>query len=137
MDEGIGSWNPGMKPLVLSRRSQADCGSGGWGQSFSYDPFGNITKNVLSNHIGNSFQPTYSSATNQMTALPGFTPTYDSNGNVLNDSSHQYTPDAEGRPVTLDTVSLAFDALSRMVEQHSGSFYTEIVYAQPERSSHS
>jgi len=113
----------------LSRISQTDCGSGGWGQSFAYDPFGNITKNVLSGHTGNSFQPTYSSATNRMTALPGFTPTYDSNGNVLNDSSHQYAPDAEGRPVTLDTVSLTFDALNRMVEQHNGSSYTEIVYA--------
>src|SRR5260370_12646519 len=56
---------------------------------------------------------------------------YDSNGNVLNDSSHQYSPDAEGRPVTLDTVSLTFDALNRMVEQSNGGSYTEIVYAPP------
>jgi RHS repeat-associated protein len=112
----------------VSRIAQVDCGSGAWGQSFAYDPFGNITKNVLSGHTGNSFQPTYSSATNKMTALPGFTPTYDSNGNVLNDASHQYTPDAEGRPVTLDTVSLTFDALNRMVEQQTGSSYTQIAY---------
>src|SRR5260221_7772361 len=44
-------------------------------------------------------------------------------------SPHQYGPDAEGRPVTLDSVSLTFDALNRMVEQHSGSSYTEIAYA--------
>jgi hypothetical protein len=75
----------------LTRIAQMDCGNGGWGQSFGYDPFGNLTKNVLANHTGNSFQPTYSSTTNRMTLLPGnFTPTYDANGNVTNDSNHTY-----------------------------------------------
>ena len=32
----------------LSRLSQADCGSGKWGQSFSFDALGNISKSVLS-----------------------------------------------------------------------------------------
>ena len=31
--------------------------------------------------------------------------------------------------MTLDTVSLTFDALNRMVEQNSGGSYTEIAYA--------
>ena len=65
-----------------------------------------------------SFQPTYSPTTNRMTSLPGFTPSYDANGNVLNDSSHQYSWDAESRPVTIDGVGLTYDALGRMVEQN-------------------
>ena len=64
-----------------------------------------------------------------MTLLPGgFVPSYDANGNVLNDSSHQYTWDAEARPVSIDSVGLTYDALGRMVEQNRSSIYTELVY---------
>jgi RHS repeat-associated protein len=108
----------------LSRLVTGNCGSAA-SQTFSYDPFGNISKSGSPF----SFQPTYSNATNRMTSLPGnFTPTYDSNGNVLNDSAHQYTPDAENRPVTTDSVTVTYDALGRMVEQNRSSVYTQIVY---------
>jgi RHS repeat-associated protein len=113
----------------LSRIAQADCGTGGWGQSFAYDPFGNITKNVLAGHSGNSFQPTYSPSTNRFATLPGFTPTYDANGNVLTDGSHTYAWDADGNSISLDGVGLTFDALDRMVEQNRSGTYTEIVYS--------
>ena len=36
--------------------------------------------------------------------------------------------DAEGRSVTIDSTSLTYDALTRMVEQYNGSTYTEILY---------
>jgi len=108
----------------ISRLASGNCGSAA-SQTFSYDPFGNINKSGSPF----SFQPTYSYATNRMTLLPGnFTPTYDNNGNVLNDSAHQYTPDAENRPMTTDGVALTFDALGRMVEQNRSSVYTQIVY---------
>ncbi len=61
------------------------------------------------------------------TSLPGLS--YDSNGNLQNDSFHTYTWDAENRLTAVDTVGLTFDALGRMVEQARGSSYTEIVYA--------
>ncbi|HXL21323.1 MAG TPA: RHS repeat-associated core domain-containing protein [Candidatus Dormibacteraeota bacterium] len=65
-----------------------------------------------------------------MTLLPGnFTPTYDANGNVLNDSNHTYAWDADNNSVTVDAVGLAFDALDRMVEQNRSGAYTQIVYA--------
>ncbi len=32
----------------LARLSSTDCGSGNWGQGFTYDPFGNIGKSQLS-----------------------------------------------------------------------------------------
>jgi RHS repeat-associated protein len=106
----------------LSRIASANCGSV-WSQTFSYDAFGNINK---SGSI--SFVPTYSATTNQMTNIAGFTPTYDSNGNVTNDAGNSYAWDANGRPVTADSVGLTFDALGRMVEQNRGGTYTQIVY---------
>jgi RHS repeat-associated protein len=71
--------------------------------------------------------------TSRIASLPGFTPSYDSNGNVLNDSLDQYTWGTEGRPVTTtpfggSTVSLTSDALGRTVEYGSGSTYTQVVY---------
>jgi RHS repeat-associated protein len=99
-----------------------------WQQSFSYDPFGNISKSGSM-----SFQPTYTDANghtlNRYTSVPGCVVSYDANGNVLNDCLHTYTWNVEGRPVTADGVSLTFDALSRMVEQNRSGAFTQIVYA--------
>jgi RHS repeat-associated protein len=113
----------------LSRIAQADCATGGWGQSFAYDPFGNITKSVLTGHSGNSFQPTYNSATNRFSSIPGASVSYDANGNVLGDGSHTYAWDAYGNTISLDGIGLTFDALDRMVEQNRSGTYTEIVYS--------
>jgi RHS repeat-associated protein len=69
-----------------------------------------------------------------MSALGSFTPTYDSNGNLLNDNIHNYAWDAEGHAITVDAalsdaVSLTYDALGRMVEQNRSSTYTQIAYS--------
>jgi RHS repeat-associated protein len=75
-----------------------------------------------------SFQPTYSSLTNRFASLPGFTPVYDLNGNLLSDSAHTYTWTIDGRPATIDSVSITYDALGRMVEQARSGAYTQVVY---------
>jgi len=106
----------------LVRLASVNCGSV-WSQTFGFDPFGNLTK---SGSV--SFQPTYNTATNRMSSLPGFTPTYDANGNTTSDSLHTYAWDADGNSVTIDTVGLTFDALDRMVEQQNGSSCTQILY---------
>lgn len=114
----------------LARLQTANCGST-WGQSYSFDPFGNIDKSVLSGSTGNSWQPTYTHGTtntNQYFSLPGFTPTYDANGNLLTDSFHTYTWDAEGKMLSLDSTTLTYDALGRMVEQNQSGTYYQIVY---------
>ncbi|HKI12750.1 MAG TPA: RHS repeat-associated core domain-containing protein [Candidatus Acidoferrum sp.] len=121
----------------ITRLANANCGSAA-AQTFSYDPFSNIDKSGSPY----SFQPTYSPTTNRMTCFGGsgqnctggFVPTYDSNGNVTNDSFHAYTWDADGHPITVDAgqsdaVSLTYDALGRMVEQSRGSAYTQIAYS--------
>jgi RHS repeat-associated protein len=114
----------------LARISKVNCGVV-WGQSFTYDAYGNITKSVLSGSNGTSFQPTYAASppTNRIASLPGnFIPTYDANGNLTKDSFHQYAWDSEGRPVTIDAVTLTYDALNRLVEQSLSTQYTQTVY---------
>jgi RHS repeat-associated protein len=111
----------------LVRLASANCGAI-WGQTFGYDAFGNLTKSVIPGSAGYSFQPTYSSSTNRISSLPGFTPTYDANGNVLNDSSHSYSWDAFGRPLTIGSIGLTYDALGRQVEQNQSGTYRSVVY---------
>jgi RHS repeat-associated protein len=106
----------------LARIASVSCGTT-WSQTFSFDPFGNISK---SGSI--TFLPTYNLATNRFQTIPGGTPTYDANGNLTYDLSHNYSWDAEGKALTIDSVGLTYDALGRMVEQARGSSYTEIVY---------
>ena len=106
----------------LSRLTSAGCGSV-WSQSFTYDAFGNIKKSG-----SQSFQPTYSATTNQMTNTGAVTPTYDSNGNLTYDGLYNYTWDGEGNLATLNSNAETYDALNRRVEQYNGSAYTEIVY---------
>jgi RHS repeat-associated protein len=113
----------------ITRVTGSNCGSVA-AQTFSYDPFGNINKSGSPSQ----FQPSYSASTNRMTSIAGFTPTYDSNGNVTNDSFHNYTWDADGHAITVDAglsdaVNLTYDALGRMVEQQRGSAYTQIAYS--------
>jgi RHS repeat-associated protein len=97
-----------------------------WNQMFSYDPFGNITKTATA---GISFQPLYSTATNQFTSLPGVTPTYDATGNLTYDGAHHYGWDGFGKMATIDSASVTYDAFGRMVENNASGTYTQIVYS--------
>jgi RHS repeat-associated protein len=107
----------------LARLSAASCGSV-WAQTFSYDAFGNIGKSG-----SQSFMPTYSAATNQMTSIGSFTPSYDSNGNLRGDGPYNtYSWDGEGNLAALNGNAETYDALNRRVEQYNGTAYTEIVY---------
>jgi RHS repeat-associated protein len=113
----------------ITRVVSANCGVAA-AQTFTFDPFGNISKS--GSPYG--FNPVYSTSTNRMTALGSFTPTYDNNGNLTNDNIHNYAWDADGRAITVDAglsdaVSLTYDALGRMVEQNRGGTYTQIAYS--------
>lgn len=107
----------------LARIATANCGTAA-SQTFSYDPFGNISKSGSPF----TFQATYSAMTNRIAAIGTFTPSYDANGNVLSDSLHTYTWDADGNSITVDGVGLTFDALDRMVEQNRSGVHTQVVY---------
>jgi len=85
-----------------------------WAQTFSYDPFSNLTK---SGSI--SWMPGYDTSSNRYT-LAGTS--YDANGNLLNDTFHVYTWDAEGKPViatypiSSQTWTFIYDAFGHKVE---------------------
>jgi RHS repeat-associated protein len=88
------------------------------GLSWSYDRYGNrwsqnnTAGSVLSDTIS------YNTATNQATVNL----TYDDAGNVLNDSSHTYTYDAENRIATVNgAISYIYDAEGRRVGKSTGS----------------
>jgi RHS repeat-associated protein len=109
----------------LTRIASANCGSAA-AQTFSYDPFGNLSKSGSPY----SFLPIYSTSTNHMTSLGSFTPTYDNNGNLLNDGVHSYAWDASGHSTTLDGVSMTYDALDRLVEATwTNGYISQRVYA--------
>jgi RHS repeat-associated protein len=115
----------------LSRISQVNCGTI-WGQNFTYDPFGNIQKNKISGSGATSFTPTYQSSpsiTNRILQIGTQNPSYDANGNSLNDTFRTFTWDAENRPVTIGSVTLTYDALGRMVEQTVSGANSEVVYS--------
>jgi RHS repeat-associated protein len=105
----------------LSRLASVNCGSA-WAQTFSYDAFGNLTK-------GGSvaWVPGYSASTNRYT-LSGAS--YDSDGNVLNDTFNKYTWDAEGKPLSTaysegsgETYTFVYDAFGHKVEYSANGVY--------------
>jgi RHS repeat-associated protein len=97
-----------------------------WGQSFAFDPFGNITKNATA---GTTFAPSYNMSTNRYTSLPGCTPTYDGDGHLTNDCIHTYLWQGDGAVSKVDSVAFTYDALGRIVEQKNGTSYTEVLYS--------
>ena len=55
---------------------------------------------------------------------------YDANGNLTNDTFHTYTWGANWqKPVTIDSTSLTYDALGRVVEKGISGAYTQILYS--------
>jgi RHS repeat-associated protein len=115
----------------LARISQVNCGTI-WGQNFTYDPFGNITKNKIAGTGATSFTPTYQSSpsiTNRVSSVGGVSATYDANGNSLNDTFRTFTWDADSNPITIGSVSLTYDAFDRMVEQSVSGSNSQIVYS--------
>jgi len=112
----------------LVRIASAKCTGSLWGQTFAYDAFGNDSKTVPGGYTGISFLPTYSGSTNRFTSIPGMSVSYDANGNLTADGTHTYTWNADGRPVTVDSVNVTYDALSRPVEQARGASFIEFAY---------
>jgi RHS repeat-associated protein len=108
----------------LARTIGANCGSV-WGQTFSYDQYGNISKNGSS-----SWLPGYTASTNRYN-LAGTS--YDGNGNLLNDSIHAYGWNTDNRLTSIDTTLITYDALGRMVEVNTGGVFKEYVYLQDHR----
>lgn len=102
----------------LARIASANCGTA-WSQTFTPDPFGNVTK---SGSI--TFQPGFDRTKNWFLPVTGF----DNNGNLLSDVNHTYSYDAEDNLSAIDGTTLTYDAFDRMAEQYNGSTFTQVVY---------
>ena len=98
----------------LVRIANANCGTP-WAQTFTYDPFGNITK---SGSI--SWMPGYYGSSNHYTIG-----NYDGNGNVTSDTINTYFWSVYGTPATINSNSYSYDAFRRVVEANGT---TQIVY---------
>ena len=55
--------------------------------------------------------------------------THPPNGNVLNDNLHTFSWDVYGRPITIASVGVTYDAMGRAVEQNRSGVYKSLVYA--------
>ena len=135
-------FNPTLAPTTgyddLGRLMGMDCGSGNWGQDFSYDQYDNLTQTVISGRSGSTWNPGYSSSpsNNHVTGA-----TYDASGNMTNDGGmNVYGYDAynkllwtagSGTP-TCGTSGkcITYDAFGRMVEKSNAATWTEIWYTQ-------
>ena len=126
----------GMGYDDLGRLLNYDCGSGGWGQTFSYDQYDNLTKSVISGRSGITWNPGYNNSNNQL-SLGGTT--YDSDGDLTYDLVHHYawnefakmkSVDGSGTNCATGGECIVYDALGRAVEIDTGSTYTEIWYTQ-------
>jgi len=123
----------------LNRLTGVDCGSGQWGQTFSYDQYDNLTKTVITNRTGTTWNPGYSSSTNHYNCGGC---TADASGNVTNDSNHVFGWDGSGyNQLTWSATSgtpacgtsgncITYDAFGRIVETSNGASWTERWYNQ-------
>jgi len=112
------------------RLVEFDCGTGKWGQQYSYDVYDNLAKTVISGRTGTTWNPGYSPTTNGCNGC-----TYDSNGDVTGDGSAVYGWDefsklkwtaSSGSPTCGSSGRcLVYDAFGRPVEQSNGSTWTE------------
>lgn len=108
----------------LQRLASVNCSSA-WEQTFTYDPFGNITK-TANPGPGQGYLAGYSALTNRVNS--GVVATYDANGNQTQNTWAIFAWNAANQPVTVNGISATYDALGRMVETENGSAYAEYIY---------
>lgn len=106
----------------LNRLTSASSSDSSWSQSFSIDPWGNLKQSGTS-----AFVPNFGTD-NRMAPNQGYI--YDSDGNLLNDTFHTYTYDAEERMTTVDsTVGVyTYSADGTRSRKDISGDYTEYVY---------
>jgi RHS repeat-associated protein len=108
----------------LQRLASVNCSSA-WEQTFTYTPFGNISK-TASPGPGTQYLPAYSSLTNRVTTAS--MATYDANGNQTKNTWATFAWNAVANPVTVNGIGATYDALDRMVETANGTTYTDYIY---------
>jgi RHS repeat-associated protein len=105
---------------ALARISGVNCTASLWGQSFTYDAFGNITKQVPSGYTGVSWMPSYNNPANNQYQSGWENVSYDASGDLLNDTFNTYT--WNGLSIaSVNGETITNDAFGRMVENKNGA----------------
>lgn len=90
--------------------------------SFQFDLLGNRVK-VVEDGITTNYSANNVNAYTSVSGGLSFTPSYDGNGNLLNDDKHKFTYDMNNRMVTADAVTFKYDALGRRIVKNDISYY--------------
>lgn len=96
--------------------------------TFVYDRYGNMTCQVNGSTVGICVQYFFNTSANQISNT-GYV--YGGTGHLINDGTHTYQYDAEGRLISVDngtTASYVYDALGQRVEKDVGGTYSEYVF---------
>jgi RHS repeat-associated protein len=109
---------------ALARVNSVGCGNA-WAQTFTYDPFGNITKTGSSSW---GCATCYNTSTNHYNNTLSSQITYDNDGNLTYDTFHHYQWDPQGHPIVVDTENLTYDATGNMVELGGGGTPAQYLY---------
>ena len=93
-------------------------------KTYQFDLLGNRVK-IVENGVVTNYT---SNNVNAYTAISGgmsFTPSYDGNGNMLNDDKHQYVYDYNSKMASVGdkSVTYKYDALGRRIAKNNTSFY--------------
>gem|GEM_PF-1634376 len=105
----------------LATATETNGGNTNWSQTNAYDRYGNRQISLG----GGSYNLSFSSSTNRITTS-GFS--YDSAGNLTNDTNHTYTFDAENKIKTVDsTTAYTYDGEGQRVRKLVGE-NTRFVY---------
>lgn len=107
----------GNNQLITFKRGSID------ENSYSYDLLGNRIKTITNGIVTNYDHNNVNAYTNISGGL-SFIPTYDSNGNMLNDNMRHYKYDYNNNIVGVDDINTyKYDALGRRVGQNDTDFF--------------
>jgi YD repeat-containing protein len=104
-----------------------------WGQTFTYDQYGNVKKTVPTGFTGQKWNPAYVASNNQYS---GTAYAYDADGRLLKDSINTYTWTVNGKIATLTNIATGvvttytYDALDQLVEESSSNASGHLQYVK-------
>lgn len=90
--------------------------------TFQFDLLGNRVK-VVEDRITTDYTSSNVNAYTSVSGGANFTPSYDGNGNLLNDDKHQFAYDMNNRMATADAVTFNYDALGRRIAKNDITYY--------------
>ena len=90
--------------------------------SYQFDLLGNRVK-VLENGVATNYTSNNVNAYTSITGPQAFTPTYDENGNLLQDAANKYSYDYNNRLASAGTTTYKYDALGRRIAKGNTTYY--------------